>query len=261
MRMFRPRAISPPSVEAPSAMTSPPLVQAGALVAPLELGHLVLVGHARGGGDDHLGGGHVAHHAVLLGEDHDAGVGSRLVLHAGGHHGGLGLQEGHGLPLHVGAHEGPVGVVVLQEGDHGRGHGHQLLGRHVQIVDLGVADLDDLVQLPGHHTVLLEPVGLGVHGLVGLGHDGAVLFVGGQVDDLLGDLLVGLVHHPVGGLDEAVLVDPGIGGQGVDQADVGTFRGLDGAHTAVVGVRSRFKPPGPRAERRRLWVSSDRGLV
>ena len=68
-----------------------PLVEAGALVAPLELGHLVLVGHARGGGDDHLGGGHVAHHAVLLGEDHDAGVGSRLILHAGGHHGGLGL--------------------------------------------------------------------------------------------------------------------------------------------------------------------------
>ena len=38
-----------------------------------------------------------------------------------------------------------------------------------------------------------------------------------------------LVHSAVGRLNEAVLVDAGIGGQVGDQADVGTFGGLDGA--------------------------------
>ena len=45
-----------------------------------------------------------------------------------------------------------------------------------------------------------------------------------------------LVHLAVGRLNKAVLVDPGIGGEIGDQADVGTFRGLDGAHAAVVAV-------------------------
>ena len=51
--------------------------------------------------------------------------------------------------------------------------------------------------------------------------------------DLVGDLAV---SPPCGrGLDEAVLVDPRIGGERGDQADVRTFRRLDGADAAVVG--------------------------
>ena len=40
---------------------------------------------------------------------------------------------------------------------------------------------------------------------------------------------------PIRRLDEAVWVDPGEGRQGTEQPDVGTFRGLDGADTAIVG--------------------------
>ena len=38
----------------------------------------------------------------------------------------------------------------------------------------------------------------------------------------------------VRGLDEAELVDPGVGGERTDEADVRAFRGLDRAHPAVV---------------------------
>ena len=64
----------------------------------------------------------------------------------------------------------------------------------------------------------------------------SVLLVGGHIDNLVGDVEGLLVHRPVGRLNKAVLIDPGIGGEIRDQADVGTFRGLDGAHAAVVGV-------------------------
>src|SRR5262244_378274 len=39
----------------------------------------------------------------------------------------------------------------------------------------------------------------------------------------------------IGRLDEAVLVHPRIGGERVDEADVGTFRGLDWADAPVMG--------------------------
>ena len=67
----------------------------------------------------------------------------------------------------------------------------------------------------------------------GLGDDVLLLLVGGEVDDLVGHPAVD--HLAVGGLDEAVLVDPGVGGQVADQADVRALGGLDRAHPAVVG--------------------------
>ena len=40
----------------------------------------------------------------------------------------------------------------------------------------------------------------------------------------------------VGGLDETELVDPCIDAEGRDKTDVRTFRGLDRAETAIMGV-------------------------
>ena len=59
------------------------------------------------------------------------------------------------------------------------------------------------------------------------------LFVGGEVHDFGGDLAVD--DLAVRSFDESVLVHPGVSGQRADQADVRAFRGLDGAHAAVVG--------------------------
>ena len=54
------------------------------------------------------------------------------------------------------------------------------------------------------------------------------------MDDLVGDDAV--LDHPVGGGDEAVLGDLGVGGERADdQADVRALRRLDRAHAPVVG--------------------------
>ena len=45
-----------------------------------------------------------------------------------------------------------------------------------------------------------------------------------------------VLHLAVGGLEEAELVDPGVGGERGDEPDVRTFRGLDRAHPPVVRV-------------------------
>ena len=170
-----------------------------------------------------------------LASTHDAGVDGGLVLHAGGDDGLLGDQQRHGLTLHVGAHQRTVGVVVLEERDHGRSHGNHHLRGNVHVVDLSSVDLQDLVAVAAGDAWTDEVVVL-VQRLVGLRHDVLVLHVGGHIDDLVGDHAGLLVHLAVGRLNEAVLVDPGEGGQIGDQTDVGAFRRLDGAHTAIVGV-------------------------
>ena len=75
-----------------------------------------------------------------------------------------------------------------------------------------------------------------VQRLIGLTDVVVVLHIGGHILHVLGDKAGGLVHLPVGSLHEAVLVDLGKGSQIVNQADVGAFRSLNGAHPAVVGV-------------------------
>src|SRR3546814_1970495 len=69
--------------------------------------------------------------------------------------------------------------------------------------------------------------------LVGLGDDVVLFLIGGEPDDVVGDVAVADVA--VRRLDEAERVDPGVGGEATDESDVRTLRGLDRAHAAVVG--------------------------
>src|SRR3989304_1426606 len=57
-------------------------------------------------------------------------------LHARADDRRLGLQERHGLALHVRAHQGAVRIVVLEERDERSGHGHDLLGADVHVLDM-----------------------------------------------------------------------------------------------------------------------------
>ena len=83
-----------------------------------------------------------------------------------------------------------------------------------------------------------------VQRLVGLCHNVLVLDVSGHILDLVGDdlflqvaiLVIDLLDLAVRSFHKAVLVDLSIGCQIGDQTDVGAFRSLDGAHTAVVAV-------------------------
>ena len=153
------------------------------------------------------------------------------LFHAGADQRRLGLDERHGLALHVGAHQRAVGVVVLQERNERGGHRHQLLGRHVDVVDLVGRDEQHVAREAAGDEIARQ-LALGVDLGVGLGDVVARLLHGREVDHLVGDLA--LLDLAVGALDEAVLVDAREGGERVDEADVGPFRRLDRADAAVV---------------------------
>ena len=208
------------------------LVDAGALVGALELREAVggvgaVVVHRL----DEVGG-HLLDHTGGVGDDHVTGVNGSAVLDAGADQGAVALDERDRLALHVGTHERAVGVVVLEEGDQGRRDRHHLARRDVHVVDLAREELGDLAVALADQHPLVDELALLVERGVGLRDDVAVLVVGGEVVDLVGDLTV--LDLAVGRLHEAERVDPAVGGQRADQTDVGTLRGLDRAHAAVV---------------------------
>ena len=185
--------------------------------------------------DGHFPCGDPCDCAVVQGQGHGARVHGGFVFNASGHKGSFRLQQGHGLALHVGTHQGPVGVVVFQEGDHRSGHRYHHLGRYVHQVHLFPLDLDDLVPVAAGDAVRLDAAFF-VQGLVGLGHDVFIFNVRRHILYFIGDDAGLFIHDAVRRLDEAVIVDAGIAGQVGDQADVGTFRRLDGAQAAIVAV-------------------------
>jgi len=78
-------------------------------------------------------------------------------------------------------------------------------------------------------------------------------------------------HTFVRGFDETKVVDLSVNAKRRNQTDIRTFRSFDGTQATVVSIvlrhetskpaRSRDRPPGPRADRRRLCVISASGLV
>ena len=87
------------------------------------------------------------------------------------------MEERHGLTLHVRAHEGPVCIVMLQEGDQGSRHRHQLVRRHVHVVDVLGTEEGEVTSLPTEDELVLE-VPLVVQGRIGLGDPDLFLLVG-----------------------------------------------------------------------------------
>src|ERR1017187_1769857 len=188
------------------------LIDAGILVASLELGELVDVGaHLAGklafmgrafhANDDALAI-HRIHDAGALIEHHGAGIARRDGLHAGAHIRSVGTQQRHRLALHVGTHQRTVGVVVLQERDQAGGHRHQLLGADVDILDFVPALEHEVAGLPGIGQIGNDAALL-VQFHVGLGDGPLVLFprrevlaVGFEFHRLLlgAQLAVDLVH-------------------------------------------------------------------
>ena len=172
--------------------------------------------------------------AGLLRDDDVARVDRGAQLHPGADQRRVGTQQRHRLALHVGAHQRAVGVVVLEERDHRGGDRHHLPRRDVDVVDARGRDVVDLAALAAHQDALLLEGAVVVERRVGLRDDEAVLLVGGEVVDVLGDHTVD--DLAVGRLDEAERVDPREARQRADQADVRAFRRLDRAHAAVVAV-------------------------
>ena len=167
-----------------------------------------------------------------VGNDRHAGIARHHPLHAGADQRRFGAQQRHRLALHVRAHERAVGVVVLEERDQRGGDAHQLVRRHVHEVDFFGRHHDELTAAACRDAVGGEAAAR-IDGRVGLGDDVLLLFERGEIAHPLGHAAV--LDLAVGGLDEAELVDAGVGRQRRDQADVRTFRRFDRADPAVVG--------------------------
>ena len=102
--------------------------------------------------------------------------------------------------------ERAVRVVVLEERDQRGGHRHELLRRHVHVLDLVGGDEADLAPTRAHEHAVLEEPALLVDRRVRLRDDVLVLVVGREVRDLVGD--PALLDLAVRRLDEAEPVDP-----------------------------------------------------
>src|SRR5690554_79270 len=208
------------------------LVVARALVRAAELRDAVVGVRAVVVRDDDEVRGDLLHDARLRRDDDVARIDRGAQLHARAHEGTLGAHERHRLALHVRAHEGAVRVVVLEERDEGRRDRDHLARGDVHVVDLARVDVLDLSTLDAHEHVVLGERAVRLELGVRLGDDEAVLVVGREVVHLVGDLAA---HDlAVRRLDEAEGVDAPEGRERADQTDVGTLRGLDRAHAAVV---------------------------
>ena len=134
--------------------------------------------------DDDGVAGDVDDGAVALGQDHLTRVAGGAALDAGADERRGRPQQRDGLALHVGAHERAVGVVVLEERDERGRHRHDLLRRHVHVVDLVRVDERELTATGAHEHAVVDEPALVVDVGVRLRDDVAVLVVGGEVLDL-----------------------------------------------------------------------------
>ena len=206
------------------------LVRAAVLAQAIEVDAVLLALRVLRGDGDQVAG-RVDHLARAAGDDAGAGVAGDLAFHARADARPFGHQQRNGLAHHVRAHEGAVGVVVLEERHERGGHRDDLHGRDVHVVDAAGLDDREVAARAGGDAVGGDAV-LVDRG-VGLGDDLAALGVGVQVLDLAELALDDLA---VGRLDQAELVDAGVGRERDDQADVRAFGRLDGTHAAVVRV-------------------------
>ena len=159
------------------------------------------------------------------------GIPRHLAFHASGNKRRLSDQQRHCLALHVRPHQGSVRIVMLEEWNQAGRHGHQLLGRHVHVIDLFRKHIDKVRPEPACHLLGCE-VAVIVDGLVGLGNKIFLLEIACQVVDLVAH--PALHHFPVRTLDEAKIVHTGKRGQAGDQSNVRPFRCFHRTNAAVM---------------------------
>ena len=120
---------------------------------------------------------------------------------------------------------------MFKEGDQTGGHGHQLFGRNIHVIDSRRLDIDEIAFATAGHAVggKIAPV---IDGRVCLGDDKRLFAVGRQVIDVAAH--APLFRPAVRGLDEAEIVDPRESGQRGDQTDVRTLRRFHRTNASVV---------------------------
>jgi len=176
------------------------LIRTTILHQRLHINHVLVRRTANG----HFRGRCTLHQAIKGRQQTGARVQRCTPLHAGAHDGGIGKDQRNSLALHVRTHQRTVGVVMLQEGNQGRTHRHQLVRRNVHVTHFLRLHLGEIVQNTRQHHVHGDAVVL-IHRRVRLRDDVLILFVGSHVLNIIGHDAI--CHATIGRLDEAKIVN------------------------------------------------------
>ncbi|OQB33160.1 MAG: hypothetical protein BWY09_02785 [Candidatus Hydrogenedentes bacterium ADurb.Bin179] len=184
----------------------------------------------------------IFNNSVAQRTDHGAGITGGDMFQSGTNERRLRFQQRNGLPLHVGAHEGPVRVVVFQERNQGGSHADDLLGGHVHIIHFTGGDTG-IIRLAAAEDQFTNKLAISIQRRIGLGHRIVILVVSGQHFNFISENAA-VIHFSIGRFKKAEVVNTRIRGERSHQADVGAFRGFNGANAAIVGGMhvAHFKP-------------------
>jgi len=116
------------------------LVDAGRRVGTQEFLQLIFISHALLIGQDNVVAVDFSNLTIGRGLKYITGIFSSRFLHARTHERRFRFNAWYGLALHVRTHECASGVVMLEERNTGSGHGNNLGGRNIDIVDFLSAD-------------------------------------------------------------------------------------------------------------------------
>ena len=150
---------------------------------------------------------------------------------------------------------------MLQEGDQGGSYRDHLHRRKLDVIDLLRGHLLKVLAIAHGHQICGD-VAIGIGGHVARGYAALILEISRNVDGITGLMDDALFHPPERRLDEAVLIDSGVGSQGANQACIWSFRCLDRADAPVVGrVDVANRKAGPFAGQTAWAQGADPALV
>ena len=182
--------------------------------------------------------GGVLHCTGMMTNDTHTGVSGSFRFHSGTDNRHLCLEQRNGLTLHVGTHQGTVGIVIFQERNHGSSHGKYHLRRYIHVIDPGFGELGSLIPVTSGN-IIMDEMTFFIQRLIGLCHCVIIFLIRSHVCYFIRNdriFRIALVHLTIRSFNKSVFIDSGVGCQGVDQTDVRTFRGLDGAHSSIMGI-------------------------
>ena len=211
------------------------LVDAGGLVGTHEFDDVVGVKLAIVCADNDLTASDSFDSAGMFRQDADTGVLTSDPFHAGADERCFRTQERYSLTLHVRTHQSSVRIIVFKEWNEGRTDGYDLLRGYVHQHDF-VWFRFEYVRATAARYVLMNEVTFRIERFARLRDDLVFFNVCSHIFALVSDGVCLFVDQAVRCLDEAILIDDPVVGQGRNQTDVRTFRGFYRAHTSIMGV-------------------------
>ena len=188
--------------------------------------------------DDDLVGSGALNDTGILSQYTHTGVNGCFACDTGINNRSLCRQKRHCLTLHVRSHQRTVRIIVLQERNHGSCHGEYHLRGYVHQVDILLLERSCLFSVTSRNVIMNE-IAIFIQWLIRLCNNEVVLFISGQINNIIRNtrvLRICLINHTIWRLDKSIGVYSCIRCQRVDQTDVRTLRGLNRAHTSIMGV-------------------------